>query len=160
MALKYFEDFEGGVGYQLGSRPVTAEEIIDFARQFDPLPFHTDPEAAKDSAFGGLIASGWHVGSMYMRLFVDGFLSGIANRGSPGLDEVRFLVPVRPGDILTARYTIDSVEPSNKHTDRGTLHGTGELFNQDGEIVFRFHGRTLITRRGTDADGDVIRGVP
>ena len=95
-----FEDFEPGRVFELGAREVTEEEIVAFAREWDPQPFHVDPEAAQESSFGGLIASGWHTGAMWMRLYVDSLLVGAASMGSPGIEELRWLAPVRPGDTL------------------------------------------------------------
>src|SRR5258708_421531 len=103
--MRYFEDFQVGDIFDLGSTTVTEEEIISFARQFDPQPFHTDPVLAKDSIFGGLVASGWHTTAMFMRLFFDGLLHETASIASPGVDDVRWLKPVRPGDVLRARFT-------------------------------------------------------
>src|SRR5579871_83649 len=100
MQKQYFEDFQVGETIHLGSREITAEEIIAFAHQWDPQPFHVDPDLAKESLFGGLVASGWHTAVMYMRLLVDGFLNETASMGSPGIDELRWRKPVRPGDTL------------------------------------------------------------
>ena len=98
MAIRYFEDFVVGQTIPVGTRTVTEEEIIVFAKQFDPQPFHVDPEAAAKSMFGGIIASGWHTCGMIMRLMVDGFLNESTSLGSPGVDEVRWIKPVRGGD--------------------------------------------------------------
>src|SRR5579859_3157513 len=106
MAHRYFEDFAVGHTLELGSYTITREEILAFARQFDPQPFHTDEEQAKASLYGGLIASGWHTASIFMRLLVDGLLNDTASMGSPGVDELRWLRPVRPGDTLRARFTV------------------------------------------------------
>ena len=96
--LRYFEDFAPGDVVELGTYPpLSEEEIITFARQWDPQPFHVDPASARDSIFGGLVASGWHTGAISMRLLVEGLLSRAASRGSPGIDRIRFLRPVRPG---------------------------------------------------------------
>ncbi len=100
MSLQYFEDLQEGAIIELGSKIITEKEIIDFAQEFDPQPFHIDPEAAKSSFYGGLIASGWHTVSIYMRLLVDNFLNQTVSLGSPGLDNLRWLKPVRPGDSL------------------------------------------------------------
>ena len=107
MGIRYFEDFQVGDSYDLGvTPPVTAEEIIIFAQQFDPQPFHLDAEQAKNSIFGQLVASGWHTTSLLMRLLVDGLLNETISMGSPGVDEIRWLRPLRPGDTLqpASRY--------------------------------------------------------
>ena len=141
-----FEDFEPGQVYELGSRTVTEDEIVDFARQWDPQPFHVDPEAAKESVFGGLIASGWQTGAMWMRLYVDSML-GSAARGSPGIEELRWLAPVRPGDTLTGRLTVLETTPSATKPDRGTIRIRGEMVNQDGVTVMSMISRGHFGRR-------------
>ena len=95
---RYFEDYMAGSVHKLGSLVVEEAEIIEFARRYDPQPFHTDPEAAKDTIYGGLIASGWHTGSLMMSLAAGRYLSAVSSLGSPGIDELRWLKPVRPGD--------------------------------------------------------------
>ncbi len=115
----YFEDLEPGQVVELGEHTVSEEEIVAFARQWDPQPFHLDPEAAKASVFGGLIASGWHTGAMWMRLYVDSLLDGAASMGSPGIEELRWLAPVRPGDTLSGRLTVLEATPSERHPGRG-----------------------------------------
>ena len=150
MAGRYLEDFHPGEVIELGSRTVSAEEIIAFARQFDPQYFHIDPERAKASPFGGLIASGWHTVAMYMRLVVDHFLSGMAeSMGSPGVDGIRWLKPVRPGDTLTGHSTVVEVIPSKSRADRGTLKSLGELVNQHGEVVMQMNSVGFFARRPT-----------
>src|SRR6059058_3213573 len=113
--MRYFEDFTEGQLFELGETRVTEAEILEFARRFDPQSFHVDPEAARSSLFGGLIASGWHTGSLYMGLMVRGLLLDSASLGSAGIDELRWLKPVHPGDTLKARLTVTSVKPSQKH---------------------------------------------
>ena len=135
-----FEDFAAGQLYELGSRTITEDEIVDFARQWDPQPFHVDPEAAKDTVFGGLIASGWQTGAIWMRMYVDTML-GSAARGSPGIEELRWLAPVRPGDTLTGRLTVLDTTPSATRPDRGTIRIRGELVNQDGVTVMAMTSR-------------------
>jgi acyl dehydratase len=142
-----FEDFEPGQVYELGSTVVTEEAIVDFARQFDPQPFHVDPEAAKDSVFGGLIASGWHTGAMWMRLYVDSLLGGASGQGSSGIEELRWLAPVRPGDTLSGRLTILEATSSETHPDRGTIRIRGEMVNQDGVTVMSMVSRGRFARR-------------
>jgi len=148
MAHRYFEDFSVGEVIELGSRTLSQESIIAFAREFDPQPFHTDPEAAKRSVFGGLIASGWHTASLYMRLLVDGMVSAVANSmGSPGVDRIEWLKPVRPGDTLRGRVTILDAIPSKSRPDRGTLKTLGEMVNQHGEVVMTIRGIGFFGRR-------------
>jgi acyl dehydratase len=141
-----FEDFEPGQVYELGSRTVTEDELVDFARKWDPQPFHVDPEAAKESVFGGLIASGWQTGAIWMRLYVDTML-GAAARGSPGIEELRWLAPVRPGDTLSARLTVLETTPSATRPDRGTVRIRGEMLNQDGITVMAMTSRGHFGRR-------------
>jgi acyl dehydratase len=141
-----FEDFAAGQVYDLGSRTVTEAELVEFARQWDPQPFHVDPEAAKESVFGGLIASGWQTGAMWMRMYVDTML-GSAARGSPGIEELRWLAPVRPGDTLTGRLTVLEATPSATKPDRGTIRIRGEMVNQDGVTVMAMTSRGHFWRR-------------
>jgi acyl dehydratase len=143
----FFEDLAPGQVVELGSRTVTEAEILEFARQFDPQPFHVDPEAAKSSAFGGLIASGWHTGAMWMRLYVDSLLDGAAAMGSPGIEELRWLAPVRPGDTLSGRLTVLEATPSASRPDRGTVRIRGEMVNQDGVTVMAMTSRGHFGRR-------------
>ena len=145
--MLYLDDFEPGQTVELGSRSVTKDEIIAFAEQFDPQPFHIDESAAAETIYGGLIASGWHTVCLFMRLLVDGLLSDAASMGSPGVDEVRWLKPVRPGDVLTARGVIHEVIPSRSKPDRGVLRTTYEMYNQDGEQVLSMKGVGMFARR-------------
>ncbi|MDX6398231.1 MAG: hypothetical protein QOJ43_1639 [Gaiellaceae bacterium] len=142
-----FEDFQPGQVFELGSTSVTEEEIVAFARQFDPQPFHVDPQAAQESVFGGLIASGWHTGSLWMRLYVDSMLGGPSSQGSPGIEELRWLAPVRPGDTLSGRLTVLETTPSERRPDRGTVRIRGELVNQDGVTVLSMVSRGHFGRR-------------
>jgi acyl dehydratase len=142
----HFEDFEPGQVHELGSHAVSESEIVAFAREWDPQPFHTDPEAAKESVFGGLIASGWHTGAMWMRMYVDTML-GSAARGSPGIEELRWLAPVRPGDTLSGRLTVLETTPSATRPDRGTIRIRAEMMNQDGVTVMSMTSRGHFGRR-------------
>lgn len=148
---RWFEDYEAGEVIEFGDYPVSQEEIIDFARRFDPQPFHIDPEAAKESAYGGLIASGWHTGSIMMRMLVDNFVSEVASMGSPGLDELRWLAPVRPGDVLRGRIRIIETRRSASKPDRGLVHLEQEAINQRGEVVARWVGWNIYRARPTAA---------
>ena len=148
--MRYFEDFHPGLTIGLGTyHPLTEEEIISFASQWDPQYFHTDPVAAKDSIFGGLVASGWHTGAIAMRLLVGGVISQIAGQGSPGFDQVRFTKPVRPGDVLTGRYTVLEAEGSASRPELGKLKSRIELENQAGEVVFSLESWSFVGRRPT-----------
>src|SRR6266581_428368 len=119
--MRYFEDFHVGDTFDLGSQQITEEQIITFAKQFDPQPFHIDPERAKDSIFGGLVASGWHTTAIFMRLFVDALLNQTRSIASPGVEDVRWLKPVRPGDVLRARFTVLGHIASKSKADLGIL---------------------------------------
>ena len=146
----YLEDFVVGHVYELGAVDVTEDEIIEFATRFDPQPFHVDREAAQESMFGGIIASGWHTCSLFMRLMVDGFIQDAASLGSPGMDEIRWLAPVRPGDRLSGTITVEDVKPSTSKPDRGAIFITSEMTNQDGVVAMRMKGVGLYRRRPTE----------
>ena len=143
--MRYWEDFVVGSETIHGEHQITADEIVGFAREFDPQPFHTDPDI--DGPFGGLIASGWHTASLYMGMFVRNVLLDSASMGSPGVEELRWLAPVRPGDTLRGRTTITDVRPSSTTPGRGTIFGSHELVNQSGVGVMRFRSRGFIARR-------------
>jgi len=145
--VRYFEDFKPGDVIELGSRTISKERILAFAREFDPQPFHTDEEAATRSIYGGLLASGWHTGSLLMRILYDGLLKDTASLGSPGIDELRWLEPVRPGDTLTARMTIVEAIPSRSKPDRGLIRSLMEMRNQYGRVVLTIRGLSLLGRR-------------
>lgn len=132
---RYFEDYIEGTVREFGPAAISEEEIIAFGKQFDPQPFHTDPEAAKDSIFGGLIASGWHTAAVTMRILVEKYLSDVASLGSPGVEELRWLKPVYPGDQLSARVTVIETRRSRSKPDRGIVRSYIEVFNQDREVV-------------------------
>jgi acyl dehydratase len=147
MATRYFEDFHVGQVIELGSRGVTEAEIVAFARDYDPQYFHTDPGAATRSIWGGLVASGWHTCGLYMRLLVDGHLRHVESIASPGVDRIRWLKPVRPGDRLTGRLTVVETTPSRSGARRGTLKTLGELFNDAGECVLSLEAISIIGAR-------------
>ena len=136
----YFEDFFEGQDLDLGSRTLSEEEIIVFATQFDPQPFHVDREAAAASIYGGVIASGWHTCSIMMRMVVDKLMSKSASMGSPGLDGVRWLAPVRAGDTLNVRYQTVKVKASSSKPDRGVVWSKWVAINQHGETVCTVEG--------------------
>jgi len=145
--VRYWEDIKQGEVVELGSHTMDKERMVAFAREFDPQPFHTDEKAAEASMWGGLIASGWLTGSTLMRLFCDGFLKNTASLGSPGIDELRWLKPVRPGDTLTARLTLTETKASRSKPDRGIVRSVMELFNQHGEVVMTTTGVNFFRRR-------------
>ena len=145
--MRYFEDFQVGETATLGSHTITRDEMIAFATQFDPQPFHVDEARARESIYGGLIASGWHTASLMMRIIVDGWANGTAGMGSPGVDELRWLVPVRPGDTLTATITTLELTPSTRRPDRGTIRSLCELRNQEGQVVLHAIGINMVARR-------------
>ncbi len=143
----YFEDFFPGQEIALGSRTVSEEEIIAFATQFDPQPFHVDHDAAANSIFRGVIASGWHTCSMMMRLVVDKLMSESSSMGSPGLDGVRWLLPVRAGDTISVSYLTTKVKPSASRTDRGVVWSKWTATNQHGDAVCTIEGMGMFGRR-------------
>jgi acyl dehydratase len=145
--VRYFEDFAPGQVIELGGRTITKEGIVAFAREFDPQPFHTDEAAATRSIYGGLLASGWHTGSLAMRILYDGLLKDAVSLGSPGIDELRWLKPVRPGDTLSLRMTILETIPSRTKPDRGLVRSLMEMRNQHGEVVLTIRGLSLLGRR-------------
>jgi len=132
---RYFEDYIAGAVHEFGSIAVEEAEMIAFAKRYDPQIFHTDPEAAKKTIYGGLIASGWLTASLMMRLYTEHYLSHVASLGSPGVDELRWLQPVRPGDTLSTRVTILEANRSRSKPDRGIVRSFVEVLNQDREVV-------------------------
>ena len=147
MARIYWEDFKVGDVINMGSHTFTEAEIIEFAQRYDPQPFHIDPVAARDSIYGGLIASGWHICSVCMRHMVDAYVNDTVSMGSPGLDNIRWMKPVRPGDTLSFRRTITAARPSNSRPGAGLMRALWEAVNQDGEVVMSSDGWGLFGRR-------------
>ena len=143
----YFEDFEVGMEIPVGTRTVDEAEIIEFATKYDPQPFHVDHAAAAASHFGGIVASGWQTCGMIMRLMVDNMLRDSSSMGSPGLDEVRWLKPVRPGDTLSVISKVLEVRPSGSKPDRGVVLTQWEARNQHGELVATIKGMGMFGRR-------------
>ncbi|MGW0737710.1 MaoC family dehydratase [Streptomyces sp. NPDC002851] len=142
--LVHAEDYENGTVHDLGSHKVTAEEIVAFGRTYDPQPYHLDEEAGRASAFGGLIASGWNTAAIWMRLYVTTMLPDAAAEGtvegSPGVDEVRFLHPVRPGEVLSGTCEIVACLPSLSAPDFRIVRSRGRLVNADGvEVLTLIH---------------------
>lgn len=145
--VEYLDDFEAGRSYELGSFTLTEAEIIEFATQFDPQPFHVDPQAAAQSAFGGLIASGWHTCAICMRLNCETYINRTVSLGSPGLDNIRWLKPVRPGDTITYRRTVLETRASQSRPGVGLLRSRTEALNQAGELVMSMEGWGMFGRR-------------
>ena len=145
--MLYWEDLRDDGTVEMGTHTFTEEEIIAFARQFDPQPFHTDPLAAKQSFFKGLIASGWHTCCIAMRLMVDKYVARSASLGSPGLDNIRWLAPVRAGDTITYRRLTTSARVSESKPDVGLLQSRWEAVNQRGEMVMTMEGWGMFRRR-------------
>lgn len=145
---RYFEDYKAGSVYEFGPITVEESEMIEFARRFDPQVFHTDPEAARKTGFGGLIASGWHTAAMMMRLLVDNYLSSVASLGSPGIDDLRWARPVRPGDKLSVRVTVLEANRSRTKPDRGVVRSFIEVINQNHEVVMTMKGVNILLCRG------------
>ena len=146
-AVRYFEDYVPGFTVDCGSFTVHEADIIAFAREYDPQPFHVDPVAAKDGPYGGLIASGWHTTSMMMRQLVEHFVSPESSLGAPGVDEIRWLKPVRPGDTLYVRATVRTARRSGSKPDRGLITTFGELTNQDGDRAMRLTAINFVLLR-------------
>jgi len=143
----YWEDLEVGSVRELGSTTVTADEIKEFAQQFDPQPFHIDEAAGQRSIFGNLCASGWHTCALAMRLTVDNFLNDSSSMGSPGLESLRWLKPVYPGDTLSLVYTIVESRPLRKRADAGLVRAKWQMSNQNGETVMEMEGYGMFRRR-------------
>ena len=148
---RYFEDYAVGETRSYGDYLMTQEEIIEFAKRYDPQVFHIDPEAAKQSSFGGLAASGWHTASASMRMLVDHFIPPKASMGSPGIDELRWVQPVRPGDRLRMRSTITETRRSRSKPDRGIVRVRHETLNQRDEVVMTFTGMAMYRCREPNA---------
>lgn len=145
---RYFEDYEPGATYELGEFCLSEADIIEFARRFDPQPFHLDHEAAAKSHFGGLVASGWHTASAMMRVVVERFISSVAGMGSPGVNEIRWLKPVRPGERLRVQVTIEQARRSESKPDRGLIHTLMEVIGPDDEPRMRVRSVGMVGVRG------------
>ncbi len=154
MSEKWFEDYVVGRTTEHGSIRVDEDELVDFGRRFDPQPFHIDPDAAAIGPYGGLIASGWHTCALMMRLLAQEYLSPVSSLGSPGIDELRWLRPVRPGDELSLRTTVEEARLSRSKPDRGLLRTRVELIDSDGDIVLRLLAMNLVSARPEGGTGD------
>jgi acyl dehydratase len=144
--MRDFDDLKAGDRIDLGTVSVTEAEILDFAHDFDPQPFHVDGVAAARSPYGGLIASGWHTGSLFMRLLATGFLNHTASLGSPGLEELKWPAPVRPGDTLRGELEILEARTSSSRPDMGIVRSRGQLTNADGTVVLSLVATNFIGR--------------
>ncbi len=157
MAKLYWEDFNIGQLGEFGRKRVSAEEIKEFAAAFDPQPMHLDEEAARATLVGGLCASGWHTCGMMMRIVADGFLLNSSSMGAPGVEEIRWLAPVRPGDELTVRATVLEKRASKSRPDLGFLDMFFEVLNGDGSCVMTSRTNLMLGRRTADAAGGTAR---
>jgi acyl dehydratase len=143
----YWEDFAVGTTREFGGLSVTKEEILRFAKQFDPQPFHVDEEAARRSPFGGLIASGWHTAALAMRMWCDAYLLDTASLGSPGIEKLKWTKPVRPGDTLRIRATVLEARPLASKPGVGLLRSLWNVLNQADEVVMEMEGLSMMKRR-------------
>lgn len=146
----WWEDFPAGHVREFGHMPVTREATLAFAQAFDPQPFHLDDAAAEASLFGRLSASGWHTCAMTMRMMCDDYLLDAASLGSPGIDNLRWLKPVFPGDTLRGRLTVLAARPMNSRPDVGLVQSRWEIFNQHGDAVLSMEGWGMFRRRPAD----------
>jgi len=144
--VKYFEDVQVGETTRFGRYEVTRDEIVEYARQFDPQPFHLDEAAARASIFGGLIASGWHTGAMLMRMVCDSMIPGAATSGAMGFDDLKWLEPVRPGDVLSVESVVRE-KLESRRPDRGTVKIESRVRNQRGEVVMSLVSLVIFLRR-------------
>ena len=147
MSERHFEDYPPGAVFEGGAVAVSESDILEFARRYDPQIMHTDPVAATHGFFGGLIASGWHTAALMMRLFAAHFLSPVSSLASPGIDELRWLKPVRPGDVLSLRVTVTEARRSRSKPEQGVVRSFVEVLNQNGEVVMSLKPISLIRCR-------------
>jgi acyl dehydratase len=148
-AERHFEDYHVGMVSEFGDVLVTDEDIVEFARRYDPQPMHIDAASAANGPFGGLIASGWHTAALVMRMVVANYLSKVATLPSPGIDELRWVRPVRPGDRLRVRSTVTEANRSRSKPDRGMVRSLVEVLNQNDEVVMSFRPMNLMRCRDT-----------
>jgi acyl dehydratase len=144
---RYFEDYMPGSVYVYGSITVSERDILQFAADFDPQNIHSDPEAAVEGPFKGLIASGWHTAALMMRMYADHYVSKVASLASPGVDALRWVRPVRPGDSLSIRTTVQQARVSRSKPDRGLVHTRIEVLNQRDEPVLTMTAMNILLRR-------------
>lgn len=158
--MRYFEDYGVGDRFDLGTLSLSAEEIVEFARRYDPQPFHVDPEAAAESFYGGLIASGWHTTAVFMRRFVDRVLVDTAARGSPGVDEIRWRRPVRPGDRLHAWVTVESARALRSRPEWGLLRLRCVLRSDQNDEVLSMLVNAFVACSTPRSESDEDAGQP
>jgi acyl dehydratase len=144
---RYFEDYVPGLAVDCGTFSISEEEIVAFATQYDPQPFHIDSAEAKDGPFGGLIASGWQTTSLMMRRLVENFISPESGLGAVGVDEIRWPRPVRPGDTLHVRATVLEARRSNSKPDRGIVRSLAEVTNSGGDLVMKVTAINFVLAR-------------
>ena len=149
--IRYFEDYVPGLTVDCGGFSLSEAEIIAFAKEYDPQPFHVDPVAAAEGPVGGLIASGWHTTSMMMRQLVENFICGETALGAAGIDEIRWPRPVRPGNTLHVRATVTDARRSRSKPDRGIVQSFVEITNQDGEPVMTMKATNFVLTRPPEA---------
>jgi acyl dehydratase len=147
LTKRYFEDFSTGEVALSAPYTITRDEIVEFARRYDPQPFHTDAAAAERSMYKGLIASGWHTCAIAMRLICDLYITDSHSMGSPGVDNVRWVKPVRPDDTLRLRWTVLETKPSRSRPEMGAVQSRWEILNQHDEVVMQTTGWGLFGRR-------------
>ena len=147
----YWEDFREGEVREFGQKEVMRDDIVRFAAEFDPQPFHVDDEAAARTMFGGLIASGWHTAAMAMRMMCDAYLLKSASLGSPGIEQLKWLLPVRPGDTLRMRLTVLESRPMQSKPGVGLIRSRHEVLNQHGQAVMQMEGYGMFRRRSPAA---------
>jgi acyl dehydratase len=145
--MLYFEDFSEGQKLPFGPHTVTRAEIVAFAAEFDPQPFHLDERAAAETMLGGLAASGWHTCALFMRMLYDGWVNNSASMGSPGVDTLKWLRPVRPGDTLSGRSIVLEMRASKSKPDRGFIKFRHEVVNERGEPVMTLENPVMVQRR-------------
>ena len=150
--MRYFEDFKPGDVMTHNGISLSEDEILEFASKYDPQPFHTDPAAAAQTIYGGIIASGWQTASTTMRMMYESFIKDSSSMGSPGLDSIRWLIPVRPGDVLTLRVTVQETRRSRSKPDRGIVISNTETLNQHGEVVMTFSCMSMYRCRNNKPD--------
>jgi acyl dehydratase len=149
--VRYFEDYVPGLLVDCGKFTVDEAEIIEFARQYDPQPFHVDPDAAAKGPFGGIIASGWQTTSLMMRNVVEHYISAESSLGAAGIDEIRWPRPVRPGDTLRVSATVLEARRSQSKPDRGIVKSRMELVNSDGETAMTLIAINFVLARSPEA---------
>jgi acyl dehydratase len=143
----YFEDLSVGEKIKIGPISVSEEEIIEFAKKYDPQPFHIDKDKAKDSLFGGLCASGWHTCSLYMRMLYDGLLINLASLGSPGMNHIRWIKPLFPNETINGELKIISKTPSKSKPSIGSMVIDSRVFNSDNELIMTLQSISIIKKR-------------